>query len=969
MATNRKRSLIIAAVLVLFCSAVFSTELGRLARLNYREMQDGQLVIELKGDQRFRYRVKEFESPPHLLIQLYNTTLGLPYNDLKIERGGVSGISARELQVNGETATFISVHMQQKLDYDFDLVNNGRTFQLTTRPAAPSQQQSQAAASTDRQPSSQDRTQSGDADFEIPPVIHVPGEDSRGTTQIPYKSYSGAQSDSVEIPYRVKEYDTSPYIVGPVILQDADISQTVRLLSEAAGGANIVVESSLVSAGATVGGGGGATGGGITVTLTHITLEDALDIITTSNNWTWRKYGDYYAIMSKDTALEGVEAITAGAVYEDTASQLKFVMIKPEHRYACSIMGLMSAVVVEASCDNSRNLLFLRGLDRDINRARELLKTIDVPQDNITKRTTQITRIIRLKYIELDSNFINELREIVTNPYFGGLVITEGMAQQGGSLAVNAQTLSIDFETNSLIFVGDEHIYERFYNVIKELDIPTRVTVAKVIPLKYANVKDFDELEELTTNMLGTARSESGAPRLAFNASTNTVTYIGTQDDYERVLKIIRTLDVKEREYITEILPLKNISASDIEEAEFLGKISKLPGFGIKGEGDDEYNITDMEVDKQTNSIIISTQRQYMPNIKKLFKSLDRSIFENLEFEVFKMKYFPAKRGASILTSLMQSEGSGSSVDMPQSGSFFEEIRSNTTGEVKEGGDGFMQSNKWLVVPSTTDSSIYVIANKPEMDMMRKIIAEFDQPYDQVKLDIQLVELTRNDTANYKLGYAYQDGRVSFGGLIEADSIFNTYYPGMPTAVKDEEEGASDGFFVYNTLSKHIAGFASSLDVLVEKINGRIIANPSVMISESTTADFDFSERFPYVIVAFDQIEVRTANDGIVIEATPHFRDDYILMALDIKVSEIVGFTQRNYPIENVREIKSEIKMENEIPFIIGGLIKTQESLTRASFPIVSDLPLIGSLFRKKQRNVKEYEVVIVITPTVVKVK
>jgi len=64
--------------------------------------------------------------------------------------------------------------------------------------------------------------------------------------------------------------------------------------------------SSGTGAGAGAGGSQGATTGataaGITVTLSHITLEDALDIITASNNWTWRKFGDYYAIMSKATA-------------------------------------------------------------------------------------------------------------------------------------------------------------------------------------------------------------------------------------------------------------------------------------------------------------------------------------------------------------------------------------------------------------------------------------------------------------------------------------------------------------------------------------------------------------------------------------------------------------------------------------------------------------------------------------------
>ncbi len=966
MATNKKKSVIIAAVLALLCSIGLSAETGRLARLNYREMQDGQLVIELKGSQRFRYRVKEFDSPPHLLIQLYNTTLGLPYNDLKIGKAGVSNISVRELQVNGETATFVSVHSQQKLDYDFDLIDNGRTFQLTTRPAAvPATTQSTAQG----QPQGADQAQTTTS-FEIPPVIHVPGE-RQGTTQIPY-TQTGLAPNSAEIPYRVKEYDTSPYIVGPVILQDADISQTVRLLSEAAGGANIVVESSLVSSGATMNA-SGAVGGGITVTLSHITLEDALDIIAASNNWTWRKYGDYYAIMSKDTALTGVKTVEAGTVYEDSGSQMKLVVIQPEYSYACNIIVQLSTVIPDLGCDNSKNLIFMRGIDRDLNRARELLATLDVPQQKVTKRATQVTRIVRLKYVELNSAFLDELRELVTNSYFGGLKITaDTVVASGTQTASSINTLTIDYDSNSMVFVGDDYIYERFYNVVKELDIPSRVTVAKVIPLKYAMVSDLRKLEELKTDLLGTARGGAGKPKLAFNDTTNSITYIGTQDDYERVLKIVRSLDVKEREYITEVYNLKNISVSDMEKSKILDRISNLPGFGLKGDVDDDYGVTDINVDKQTNSIVISTQRQYMPKIKKLIEAMDRNIFDNLEFEVFKLTYYPPTRAVLLLTTLMRSQGS-TKLDVGPEGDFFVSVKLSDVSEINgDKSDGYLQSDKWALFPSTVDSSVYAIARKPEMDMMREIVKSFDQPYDQVKLDVQLVELLRNDQSNYKLGYAYQDGRVSLGGLIEGDTIFNgteSYFDGMPHDVKADDVKASNGFFVYDTLAQRVAGFASSLDVLVEKINSRIIANPSVMVSESTAVTFDFSERQPYTVVAFDQIEIRYANDGLVLKATPHFRNEYILLDMDLKISEVTGTTSQGYPIENVRNIVSEIKMENEIPFIIGGMIKTQDSLTRVSFPIISDLPLVGSLFRKKRRTVKEYEVVIVITPTVIKVK
>jgi len=97
---------------------------------------------------------------------------------------------------------------------------------------------------------------------------------------------------------------------------------------------------------------------------------------------------------------------------------------------------------------------------------------------------------------------------------------------------------------------------------------------------------------------------------------------------------------------------------------------------------------------------------------------------------------------------------------------------------------------------------------------------------------------------------------------------------------------------------------------------------------------------------------------------TPHFRDDFVIMKLDMSISEVTGYTQQNYPIESKRNITTEVKCEDGVPFIIGGLTRSQESLTRVSFPVISDLPLVGSLFRKKKKDISESEVVMVITPT-----
>jgi len=111
----------------------------------------------------------------------------------------------------------------------------------------------------------------------------------------------------------------------------------------------------------------------------------------------------------------------------------------------------LADVIADVGCDPSTNYLIMRGVQRDLDRAREMISALDVPTQQITKLATQVTKIIRLNYIDLSSgDFSSELNSVITNPYFGGLV--QGI--NGNPTTVNS--ISLDKNSNSIIFVGEE---------------------------------------------------------------------------------------------------------------------------------------------------------------------------------------------------------------------------------------------------------------------------------------------------------------------------------------------------------------------------------------------------------------------------------------------------------------------------------------------------------------------------------
>lgn len=993
-------SLFFSLALIYAC-VVSAAETGTLTKINYK-LTGGKLSIEFKGTQRLKYKVKEFESPPHLVVQFFGTRNGLPYNEVNVGKGGVSNISVQEVNVNGQKITSVSVHLNEKSAYDFDLSSDGTTFQLTTGGGSASGT-SQSMYSTI--PSGTEVYSPAGEEKSSAPVIHVPGE-KKTTSQIPY-SKSSIPGKALVVPPRVKGSDTSPYIVGPVILQDADISQAVRLLSEAAGGANIVVEASLVQTQSTVsatGGGAGATSAGITVTLSHITLEDALDIITASNNWSWRKFGDYYAIMRKSTAMDGVKETESAIVYSDTATRTDVVVMQPKNSYACNLAGKLKVVLPDVSCDPSNNYLIMRGVQKDLDRARELIASLDVPIQQITKQASQVTKIIRLKYISVDSTFEQELKKMVINPYFGGLMVGED-ASIG-----DVNSVSIDAHSNSLIFVGEQKIYERFFNLVQGLDIPERAKVTRTIPLKYTLVRDLINVEPIKnllssgeTNMWGGDTSSQG--KLLISEPTNSLTYIGSESGYEQILEVIRSLDIEDRQYVTKIIKLKYIHVSDLEGKDFLEKIKSLPGFGISdqeaanssasswgffwggssGGSSSSSNVTNFTLDPQTNSIIVSSQKQYINQITELITSLDTSIYRQYEIETFQLKYIYVKRAQQMIADLAISNVKKKPYP---DGSFFGEPQDHELGEnyVGSGGGGnnpYAQTDRWAMVPDASKNQLSVVARPQDMELIKKLIEKIDKPYPQVKIDVQIVEITQGDGATYKLAYIAKDGKFVQGANVNESS---GDFLGTTTDESDcstnltncPDVSAKEGvFLIYNTLTNYVAAFSGSLQTTVTKVNGRIVANPTMIAPENAPVDFDFSEKHTYY---YSILGASTANNSLSLQSTdkvegyqvtitPHFIDDYVVMKLYIKASQINGKTSQGVPIENDRVLSSEVKSKSGEPIILGGMVRSMDNLNKISLPVVSKIPIIGSLFRKKERESRQVEIVMVITPTIVDVK
>mgnify|MGYP002883846340 CR=1 FL=1 len=172
-------------------------------------------------------------------------------------------------------------------------------------------------------------------------------------------------------------------------------------------------------------------------------------------------------------------------------------------------------------------------------------------------------------------------------------------------------------------------------------------------------------------------------------------------------------------------------------------------------------------------------------------------------------------------------------------------------------------------------------------------------------------------------------------------------------------------------------GFSASISAFVEDGHAEILSNPSVLVLDGRQARIQVGQQVPTSNVtttaAGSYASVSYIQTGIVLNIRPRVSEDgsEITMQIETIVSsaETSGKTETGAllapEIEN-KQVQTFVRVADNTPFIVGGLISKKDDKDTTGVPILSDIPLIGNLFKKKTSQNNKREVIIVLTPHVI---
>jgi general secretion pathway protein D len=111
-------------------------------------------------------------------------------------------------------------------------------------------------------------------------------------------------------------------------------------------------------------------------------------------------------------------------------------------------------------------------------------------------------------------------------------------------------------------------------------------------------------------------------------------------------------------------------------------------------------------------------------------------------------------------------------------------------------------------------------------------------------------------------------------------------------------------------------------------------------------------------------------DTGVILAITPRINaSGLVLLEIEQEVSTVAKTTTSSIdsPTIKQRRIKTSVFVKDGQALALGGMIQTSDSTSRGQVPLLGDLPLLGTVFRSKDSEIAKTELIVIITPQVIR--
>jgi len=159
------------------------------------------------------------------------------------------------------------------------------------------------------------------------------------------------------------------------------------------------------------------------------------------------------------------------------------------------------------------------------------------------------------------------------------------------------------------------------------------------------------------------------------------------------------------------------------------------------------------------------------------------------------------------------------------------------------------------------------------------------------------------------------------------------------------------------------------LSALIAEGRGEDIASPRVITSNQNEAIIESGVQIPYQEASSSGATSVSFQDAVLsLRVTPQITpDDRIIMDLEVNQDTVSGTTVLGVPAINTRSVSTQVLVQNGETVVLGGVYSSSDRKSVDRTPFFGDLPYVGFLFKRTDINIEKSELLIFITPKILK--
>jgi general secretion pathway protein D len=493
------------------------------------------------------------------------------------------------------------------------------------------------------------------------------------------------------------------------------------------------------------------------------------------------------------------------------------------------------------------------------------------------------------------------------------------------------------------------------------------------------------------------------------NRAGNSVVVADYADNISRIRQVIARVDRDTSS--SQMVMLKNAGAREIATS-----LQALVAGG-GGEGAAPSAATVVPIDS-SNAIAIRGDAGTVARLAEMARNLDRQAASGTEIRVYWLEHADAEKLLPVLQQLIGQASSSISATTPSaapSAPVMSAAPAAAASASPSSGGGISTRGPAIVTRYEGANAIIVAANSDVQRMLGETIRQLDTRREQVLVEAIIVEI--GDIAARNLGVQFLIGSTKTGfaatnysnaspnlltlaGAIGANELGTTETvvvapDGTRTTTTTRENGdlasslqqaavdslrnATGGFGGIATGLGNNGLFGAIINAVRSDSTSNLLSTPSVMTLDNQKASILVGQQVPVTTGEalsqnFDNQfrTVQRQDVGIKLEVKPQINTGgAIKLFLKQEVSSVAGPVSNSSSdlIINKREIETTVTVDDGEILALGGLLDDNERRTIERIPLLSDIPVLGELFKSRSRSKTKTNLMVFIRPTILRSK